>query len=66
MTTQLLLLGRVAALHAAGCGFVTFALTLCLSINDLNRPESLDKQEFSRGVAGPGRRRGGVEMAGFS
>lgn len=36
-----------------------------LFFNGLNSPESLDKQEFSRGVAGLGQRRGGVEMAGF-
>lgn len=61
--------GSSATMNATDCGFITFALALCLSewlrFNGLNRTESLDKQEFSRGVAGSGQRRGGVEMAGF-
>lgn len=67
--SSLVLAGSSAELHATDCGFITFALALCLlewlCFNGLNRPESLDKQEFSRGVAGSGQRRGGVEMAGF-
>ena len=56
-------------MNVIDCVFITFALALCLSewlcFNGLNRPESLDKQEFSRGVAVPGQRRGRLEMAGF-
>lgn len=52
-----------------GCDFFMLLYLLCLLqwlfFNGLNSPESLDKQEFSRGVAGLGQRRGGVEMAGF-
>lgn len=51
------------------CCFIPFARTSVpperLRFNGLNRPESLDKQEFSRGVAVSGPRRGGVETAGF-
>lgn len=51
------------------CDFITFVLALCLPqwfyFNGLNRPGSLDKQKFSKGVARFGQRRGGVEMAGF-
>lgn len=36
-----------------------------LRFNGLNRPESLDKQEFSGGVAESGQGRAGVETAGF-
>lgn len=61
--------GSGAKFLAADRGFITFALALGLAerfrSNGLNRPESLDKQEFSRGVAEPGQRRGEVKMAGF-
>lgn len=54
---------------AIDCGFITFSLAPCFSkwfgLNGLNRLESLDKQEFRRGVAESGQRRTVVEMAGF-
>lgn len=52
----------VALLHLP---WPSLSLPQWLRFNGLNRPESLDKQEFSRRVAGSGQRRGGVEMAGF-
>lgn len=61
--------GSSVKLHATDCGFITFALALCLlewfCFNGLNRPESLDKQEFSRGVAGSDRGEAGWKWQVF-
>lgn len=49
-----------ATSHAADGGFYYIFLGRRVSLcsNGLNRPESLDKQEFSGGVAGPGQEEG--------